>query len=111
MGRLDNKVVVITGASTGIGRATMERIASEGGTVVGCSRTKATLEEALDSALALGGRGNIFAADLREDGSAGALIADTVKRYGRVDALVNNAGVGWQYGIDNPGSMAALHET
>jgi len=111
MGRLDNKVVVITGASTGIGRATMERIASEGATVVGCSRTKATLEEALDSALALGGRGNIFAADLREDGSAGALIADTVKRYGRVDALVNNAGVGWQYGIDNPGSMAALHET
>jgi short-subunit dehydrogenase len=111
MGRLDNKVVVITGASTGIGRATMERIASEGGTVVGCSRTQSTLDEALASALSKGGRGNVFAADLREDGSAAALISDTVKRYGRVDALVNNAGVGWQYGIDNPGSMAALHET
>lgn len=111
MGRLDNKVCIITGASTGIGRATMERLASEGATVVGCARTQSKLEEALASALALGGRGNVFAGDLKQDGTAVALIADTVKRYGRVDVLINNAGVGWQYGIDNPGSMNAIHDT
>ena len=111
MGRLDDKVVVITGASTGIGRATMERCAEEGATVVGASRTQSTLDEALASALSRGGRGMVVATDLSTEENCKALIDATVDAYGRVDVLINNAGVGWQYGIDNPGSMNALHDT
>jgi len=111
MGRLDDKVVVITGASTGIGRATMERCAEEGATVVGCSRTQSTLDEALASALSRGGQGMTFATDLSTEDNCKALIDATIDAYGRIDVLINNAGVGWQYGIDNPGSMAALHDT
>lgn len=111
MGRLDNKVCVITGASTGIGRATLERFASEGATVVGCSRTQSKLDEALASALALGGQGFVHAADLSTEEGCKGLIDAAVDRYGRVDVLVNNAGVGWTYGEENPGSMAKLHDT
>jgi meso-butanediol dehydrogenase / (S,S)-butanediol dehydrogenase / diacetyl reductase len=111
MGRLDDKVVVITGASTGIGRATMERFAAEGATVVGGARTQATLDEALASALSKGGRGMVVAGDLANETGAKNLIDAAVAEYGRIDVLVNNAGVGWAYGEANPGSMGKLHET
>ena len=111
MGRLEDKVCVITGASTGIGRATMERFAAEGATVVGASRTQATLDEALASALSMGGDGMVFATDLSNEAGCKALIDAAMDQYGRIDVLVNNAGVGWEYGITNPGSMAPLHET
>jgi NAD(P)-dependent dehydrogenase (short-subunit alcohol dehydrogenase family) len=111
MGRLDDKVVIITGASTGIGRATMMRFAAEGATVVGCARTQSTLDTALKAAEAAGGRGMVVAADLSEDDGAARVVDATLERYGRVDVLVNNAGVGWAYGESNPGTMAKLHET
>ena len=111
MGRLDDKVAVITGASTGIGRATMERFAAEGATVVGGARTQSTLDEALASALSNGGQGMVVAGDLATEAGAKALIDAAIAAYGRIDILVNNAGVGWAYGEANPGSMAKLHET
>jgi NAD(P)-dependent dehydrogenase (short-subunit alcohol dehydrogenase family) len=111
MGRLDDKVCVITGASTGIGRATMERFAAEGATVVGAARTQATLDEALSSALSLGGAGMVFATDLAKEEGCKNLIDAAIDKYGRIDVLINNAGVGWEYGITNPGSMAAVHDT
>ena len=49
-------------------------------------------------------------ADL-EDPATGDLVAKAaMDKYGRIDILVANAGVGWQYGIDNPGTMAGIHE-
>ena len=111
MGRLENKVCFITGASTGIGRSTMERFAAEGATVVGAARTQSTLDEALESSLALGGTGMVFATDLSKEAGCKALIDAAVDKYGRIDVLINNAGVGWEYGITNPGSMAAIHDT
>ena len=111
MSRLAGKVCVITGASTGIGRATLERFAAEGATVVGAARTQSTLDEALASALTHGGTGMVIAGDLSTEEACKRLIDETVETYGRIDVLVNNAGVGWEYGITNPGSMAALHET
>jgi NAD(P)-dependent dehydrogenase (short-subunit alcohol dehydrogenase family) len=111
MGRLDEKVCVITGASTGIGRATMERFAAEGAIVVGAARTQATLDEALASALSLGGSGMVLSTDLATEAGCKALMDAAVDKYGRIDVLVNNAGVGWEYGITHPGSMAALHDT
>ena len=111
MGRLAGKVCVITGASTGIGRATLERFASEGAIVVGAARTRSKLDEALKSVLALGGDGMVVAVDLAKEAGCKTLMDETIAKYGRIDVLINNAGVGWSYGESHPGSMAKLHET
>lgn len=110
MGRLSGKVAVITGASTGIGRATFEIFAREGARVVGAARTASTLEEALAAVESDGGEGIVVAGDLSVDSNCDALIDAAVSAYGQVDILVNNAGVGWAFGQDNPGTMAKLGE-
>jgi meso-butanediol dehydrogenase / (S,S)-butanediol dehydrogenase / diacetyl reductase len=107
MGRLDDKVAVITGASSGIGRATLELFGREGATVVGTARRKSELQDALDAA---GGKGKVVPANLEDPSTADAVAQAALDEYGRIDILVNNAGVGWQYGIDNPGTMAGIHE-
>jgi len=111
MGRLEGKVAVITGASTGIGLATYQLFAREGATVVGCARTQSTLDAAQASIEAEGGKGIVVAADLSTDDGAAALVDTAVAAYGGVDILVNNAGVGWSFGLEFPGTMAALADT
>jgi NAD(P)-dependent dehydrogenase (short-subunit alcohol dehydrogenase family) len=108
MGRLSGKVAVITGASTGIGRATFELFAREGAKVVGAARTKSTLEEALAAVESAGGTGMVVAGDLSLDSNCDALIDAAVSGFGQVDIVVNNAGVGWAFGLENPGTMAKL---
>ena len=110
MGRLDDKVAVITGASSGIGRATMELFGREGATVVGTARTESKLQEALDAVKAAGGEGIIVPADLEDPASADLIVKAAHDAFGRVDVLVSNAGVGWQYGLDHPGTMGGVHE-
>src|SRR3954447_23674754 len=107
MGRLDDKVAVISGASSGIGRATMELFGREGATVVGRGGGEEKLNEALEAA---GGKGMVVPADLEDPATAEKVAKAALDSYGRIDILVNNAGVGWQYGIDNPGTMAGIHE-
>ena len=109
-GRLQDKVVMITGASSGIGRATMEIAGREGAKVVGTARTESRLQEALDTVKNAGGDGIIVPADLEEADSQKRVFQAAIDAFGKVDVLVNNAGVGWQYGIDNPGTMAGIHE-
>ena len=57
MGKLDDKVAIITGPSTGVGRSCMQVFAREGAKVVGAGRTQATLDEALTSVVDAGGEG------------------------------------------------------
>jgi NAD(P)-dependent dehydrogenase (short-subunit alcohol dehydrogenase family) len=109
-GRLHDKVAVITGASSGIGRATMELFGREGAKVVATARREAELQEGLDNVKAHGGDGIIVPADLEDVSSADRIAQAAIDTYGRIDVLVNNAGVGWQYGLDNPGTMAGIHE-
>ncbi len=109
-GRLQDKVAVITGASSGIGRATMELFGREGATVVGTARRESALQEGLDSVKAHGGDGIVVPADLEDESAADRVVQAALDTYGRIDVLVNNAGVGWQYGLDNPGTMAGIHE-
>jgi NAD(P)-dependent dehydrogenase (short-subunit alcohol dehydrogenase family) len=109
-GRLRDKVAIITGASSGIGRQTMERFGREGAKVVGTARTESKLQEGLDAITAAGGEGIIVPADLEDVTSQDRVVKAALDTYGRVDIVINNAGVGWQYGIDNPGTMAGIHE-
>lgn len=109
-GRLQDKVVLITGASSGIGRATMEIAGREGAKVVGTARTESKLQEGLDAVKAAGGDGIIVPADLEDVTSQDRVVQAALDAFGRVDVLINNAGVGWQYGLDNPGTMAGIHE-
>jgi NAD(P)-dependent dehydrogenase (short-subunit alcohol dehydrogenase family) len=109
-GRLAGKVAVITGASSGIGRATMEAFGREGAKVVGAARREQQLREALRDVESAGGDGIVVPVDLEDPASADRVVDAAVDAYGRIDVLVNNAGVGWQYGIDNPGTMAGIHE-
>jgi NAD(P)-dependent dehydrogenase (short-subunit alcohol dehydrogenase family) len=109
-GRLRDKVAIITGASSGIGRQTMERFGREGAKVVATARTESKLQDGLDAITAAGGEGIIVPADLEDVTSQDRVVQAALDTYGRVDILINNAGVGWQYGIDNPGTMAGIHE-
>ncbi|MGV1049325.1 MAG: SDR family NAD(P)-dependent oxidoreductase [Solirubrobacterales bacterium] len=109
-GRLAGKVTIITGASSGIGRAAFEIFGREGAKVVATARREEKLREGLDAVEAAGGEGIIVPADLEREDSAEKIIGAAVEEYGRVDALVCNAGVGWQYGEEHPGTMAGVHE-
>jgi NAD(P)-dependent dehydrogenase (short-subunit alcohol dehydrogenase family) len=109
-GRVAGKVAVVSGASSGIGRATFELLGREGAKVVGTARREELLNEALGAVQEAGGEGIVVPADLEQEGTAERVVQAALDEYGRVDILVCNAGVGWKYGEENPGTMAALHE-
>lgn len=86
---LRGAVVVVTGASRGIGRAVAELLAQRGATVVAVGRDEAMLAELAERL-----RGSSFVVDLRDVASAAAVVAHTMTAHGRLDAVVINAGVG-----------------
>jgi NAD(P)-dependent dehydrogenase (short-subunit alcohol dehydrogenase family) len=89
---LEDQVVAVTGAGRGIGREIVLQAARSGAAVVACSRTAAELEEVRDAIRATGGRCEVVVADVGERSGVAHLVAATVARLGRIDALVNNAG-------------------
>jgi NAD(P)-dependent dehydrogenase (short-subunit alcohol dehydrogenase family) len=111
MGRLQNKVALITGAGTGIGRACMVMFAKEGATVCGVSRTQRNLDETLRQVEAAGGTGSVFSADLSTPEGAEAAVNACLERYGRIDVLLNAAGVGYNWRETSIGSMDPVHST
>ena len=83
MGRLENKVALITGAGTGIGRGCMVMFAKEGATVFGVSRTQKNLDETLGLVEAAGGKGSVFSADLATPEGAEAAVNECIRQHGR----------------------------
>ncbi|KQS72127.1 SDR family oxidoreductase [Modestobacter sp. Leaf380] len=91
--RLDNTVAVVTGASSGIGEATARELAGLGATVVVVARRADRLDTLVATIEAAGGTALAIAADIADRGQAEAAVQTVIDRFGRLDVLVNNAGL------------------
>ncbi len=90
---IKGKVVIITGASSGIGLATAKHLASLGAKVSLAARRKDKLDQLVSEIEKAGGTAKAFAADVSKRNEVDALIATTISSFGKIDVLFNNAGV------------------
>ncbi len=101
--RLDGKVALVIGGSTGIGQATAVAFAQAGAKVVIASRGKDRGRETEELVKQTGVEGLFIETDVSNDSSVRALIDQTVEKFGRIDAAFNNAGI--------EGKVAPIAET
>ncbi len=90
---LDGKVALVTGAGSGIGKATALKLAQEGAAVVVMSRTRQEVDATAAEIEKAGGRARSAVADVTEDEAMRALVAETLGHFGRLDIVVANAGI------------------
>lgn len=93
MGRLDGKVAIVTGASSGIGAATALAFAREGAKVVVANRHSAPGQETVRQIRGAGGEATFVRADVSKAAEVETLVSETLKTYGQLDCASNNAGV------------------
>ncbi|EDW15913.1 uncharacterized oxidoreductase MexAM1_META1p0182 [Drosophila mojavensis] len=94
MPNFKDKVIIVTGASSGIGAATAVHLASLGGLLVIVGRNVEKLKETADKILSVGGAPALqVQADMDKEADVEQIMAATLKQYGRLDVLINNAGI------------------
>ncbi|MBL8697983.1 MAG: glucose 1-dehydrogenase [Alphaproteobacteria bacterium] len=93
MFNLTGRVAIVTGGNGGIGLGMARGLASHGATIVVAARKAEKSEAAAKELAGLGAKATVFAVDVKDEGQVKAMIADTVKRHGRLDILINNAGI------------------
>ena len=91
--RLLDKVAIITGSARGIGEATAVKFAAEGAKVVVCDLDIASVEQVVGRIVAEGGKAIGFAVNVTKKPTIAAMVQGVMDRYGRIDVLVNNAGI------------------
>ena len=92
-GRVEGKACVVTGAGSGIGRAIAERLAEEGGRVVCVDLNTSSLDTVVKGIRSSGGVAEACTADVSDSSQVDAFVSECVELHGRIDVLVNNAGV------------------
>jgi NAD(P)-dependent dehydrogenase (short-subunit alcohol dehydrogenase family) len=90
--RFEGRIALITAAASGIGRATADIVAAEGGTVVGVDVDEARLEKAMAQIRDAGGRAHARPADALDAEQVARVVEDVVREHGRIDVLVNAVG-------------------
>ncbi|XP_059044952.1 3-oxoacyl-[acyl-carrier-protein] reductase FabG-like [Achroia grisella] len=90
----DNKVVIVTGASSGIGAATAKLFTKEGANVVMVGRNATKLQNVSSACGKIGKAPLVIKADVSKDADVKIIIDHTIKKYGKLDILINNAGLG-----------------
>ncbi len=97
---LNDKIALVTGGGRGLGRAIALAFADAGADVVVASRTREEIEQVAESVRQKGRRALHVETDVADSTSVAGLIGKTLEEFGRVDILVNSAGVGWTERID-----------
>jgi NAD(P)-dependent dehydrogenase (short-subunit alcohol dehydrogenase family) len=93
MARLQDKVSIITGGASGMGRVAARMFAAEGAKVVVADVTEQAAQSVVDEVAAAGGRAVAVAADVSKEADAKRMVDATIEAFGRVDVLYNNAGI------------------
>jgi 3-oxoacyl-[acyl-carrier protein] reductase len=93
MSRLINKVAIVTGSSSGIGKAIALRFGEEGANVVVSARRKSLCEQTAKQICEKGGKAFVVQSDISLENQVDLLFEKTLQQYGRVDIVVNNAGI------------------
>lgn len=98
--KIQNKIIVITGGTKGIGGAITKAVAEEGGIPVFIGRNKESGEKLLQEFEKKGKKAHFIQADLNKKGSCEEIVESTLKKYGKIHALVNNAGRNDNIGLE-----------
>lgn len=93
MGKLDAKVAVVTGASSGIGLAIAKGLAAEGANVVLSGRKRGPMDEAAKAISSNGAKATVRQTDVRDEKQMAELVDAAIAEFGKLDIMVNNAGV------------------
>ena len=105
MGKLENKVAIVTGASSGMGKEIAKLFAQEGASVIAIARRAEKLQEVIDQITAEGGRALAGSGDVSKEEDVRNAVRTAVEQYGRLDIVVNNAGL-----MDRMGGVAVVDD-